>query len=650
LGGDVEVHVAVHYHDAVRTVPHGRPSSRIETLQSSPTRVGTETGVRAPSRLEYQPALDGLRGLAVLAVMVMHQHHFYGGFLGVDVFFVLSGFLITSLLLIDRERTGRVISLRFWARRARRLLPAMLVLIVILALYAVVVAGPSGEASLRSGAIAALLYVRNYWGLHHNGTLTTHLWSLSVEEQFYFFWPFILGLLIVVTRRTRWLVVAVLALAVGSAALMARRYLDSHSTFSSYVSTETRAQELLVGAALGIVLFRRRLRGVVLEMAGFVALAALVLLAFTAERFVPTLYQGGFLLVAGVTAVLIAASVSADSPRLRAMLSWRPLVWVGLISYGLYLYHPPLYGFVNAQSVITSEPARIFLRFALVIGVAAASYLLIERPIRQMKVSRGKLLVLTPLATVAVLAALLVSTAGARPATPIELQKYALARAKSSAPSGAVRTMVAGDSLASTFVSRVLPRFDGDGIRGVVEWASHCDVLGGSVALSPDPPSAPPGPCSFEDSYRSAVDSFDPRVSVVVLGPSVLFDRFVDGRRLSVGALAFEEHLIDRLDEMRSLLTAGGATFALTTVPCMTPPTTGEYGGLARIQRDRDRVAAVNGSLRRYAATRDVAIADLGELICRHPEYLDEHGTGLNAYGRTAAWNLVAAATSGRNG
>jgi peptidoglycan/LPS O-acetylase OafA/YrhL len=591
----------------------------------------------------------------VLAVLVCHQglssgsRYYSGGALGVDVFFVLSGFLITSLLLVDHANTGRVISVGFWARRARRLLPAVFVFVAILIVYAVFVARPGELGPLRDGAIATLLYVRNYWGATDSSPLTGHLWSLSVEEQFYIAWPFLLALLAVLTRRRRWLVVTVLALAGASAAMMAFRYAGTHSIRYVYVATETRAQDLLVGSALGIVLFGRRFRGVALEVAGFFALAFLVLATVKVSDFRPQLYQGGFLAVSFAAAVLIAASVSEGSPRLRALLSWRPLVWIGLISYGLYLYHVPLFAFVDAQYVVTAEPARFVLRFLLVGLVATASYVFIERPIRRGALSRSTLLRLAPITAVVVVGALLASTAGARSEPPVERQSYAFSRVKSNAPGDALRVLVVGDSLASSLVSGLDPYFSGDGTRGVVEWASRCDVIGGTLALTADPPPPPPV-CAFEDSYRGAVKSFDPDVSVVVLGPSVVFDRFVDGRRLAVGTPAFEAHLFRRLDAVRSLLVANGASFTVTTVPCMTPPTTGQYGGLAAIQRDEERVAAVNDALRTYADDRDVPIADLGPLVCSHLDYLNEHGNGFSADGRTAVWNLLAATARSTRG
>jgi peptidoglycan/LPS O-acetylase OafA/YrhL len=591
--------------------------------------------------------------LAVLAVLVCHQGlsssgYYSGGALGVDVFFVLSGFLITSLLLIDHARTGRVLSMGFWARRARRLFPAMLVFIAILAVYAAFVARSTELGALRRGALATLLYVRNYWGISNTSPTSGHVWSLSVEEQFYIAWPVLLALLVWFTRRTKWLVVIVLALAFASAAMMGVRYADTHSTRYVYAATETRAQDLLIGAALGIVLFGRRVKGLVLEIAGFAALAFLVLSTIKVSDFRPQLYQGGFLVVSFATAILITASVAEGKSRLRTLLSWRPLVWIGLISYGLYLYHVPLYSFIDRQEVVTSEAARFVLRFALVGLVAVASYFLVERPIRRGALSRPSVRILALVAAASVVLAVIVATNGAttvqRELLPLDIRLQALVFQKEKdAAHGDQRVLVAGDTLASSLVSLDRPQYEGDGIRGVVEWASKCDPMGGSVALTDTPAPTPPPRCSPTISYLTAVASYEPDVSVIVLGPSVVFDRFANGQRVEVGTPLFDGYLFSRLDTMRSLLVRDGTRLMITTVPCMTPPTRGQYAGLAAIQRDKKRVAAVNDALRRYAATRDVAIADLGKLICSHPEYLDGNGTGLSTEGRTAAWQLLAA-------
>jgi hypothetical protein len=222
--------------------------------------------------------------------------------------------------------------------------------------------------------------------------------------------------------------------------------------------------------------------------------------------------------------------------------------------------------------------------------------------------------------------------------SPPELQQQAisLARARSRAPIGATRVLVAGDSLATSFASVARPEYSGLGIHGVVEWASGCDVLGGRVAIGRNV--LPEEPCSYADSYRSALSSYRPDVSVLVIGPTAVFDRQVNETRVDVGTPAYRDWLYARLDALRIALAANHTTFMLTTVPCMKPPATGTYAGFAAIQRDPRRMHDVNQVLEMYAENRGLRLADLGDYLCRHRDYLEADGVRLNETGRRAAW------------
>jgi peptidoglycan/LPS O-acetylase OafA/YrhL len=349
-----------------------------------------------PRRLEYQPALDGLRGLAVLAVMIYHQGHLAGGFLGVDVFFVLSGFLITTLLLMDRANTGRLVSASFWVRRARRLLPALVLFLVIVGIYAVTVAPHSEIGAIWGGSLATLFYFQNYWLIHHpvpGDYPLSHTWSLSIEEQFYLVWPVTIAFLVRFLRGRLWVVAMTSILIIASVSLMLGHY-DHGQVGAAYLSTGSRGQELLVGAVLAFMLFgrrgpRSRAGQIGLEVAGFGAIGVVVVCVFTVTTTSAWLFKGGFLAIAASSAVLVAAAITPTSTRLRAVLSMRILVAVGLISYGLYLYHVPLDSFVNAQTLITNEAALVLMRFGASVAVAGASYVWVERPIRRSALTFG---------------------------------------------------------------------------------------------------------------------------------------------------------------------------------------------------------------------------------------------------------------------
>jgi peptidoglycan/LPS O-acetylase OafA/YrhL len=217
-----------------------------------------EQGARVP---RYLPALDGLRALAVLSVIAFHAElpRFNGGFLGVEVFFVVSGYLITSLLLDEREKTGRVSLARFWLRRARRLLPALFVLLLATLTLSLTVA-PDSLATTRTDSAAALLYVSNWWQVVHQHSyfmsvdrppLLLHLWSLSVEEQFYLIWP--LAVALFGRAAKRWVLPVALLGAAASALSMAWSFDPSADPTRIYVGSDTRSSGLLIGAALAVL-------------------------------------------------------------------------------------------------------------------------------------------------------------------------------------------------------------------------------------------------------------------------------------------------------------------------------------------------------------------------------------------------------------
>jgi peptidoglycan/LPS O-acetylase OafA/YrhL len=346
----------------------------------------------AAPRLRQMPGLDGLRAVAVTAVIVYHlsPSALPGGYLGVDVFFVISGYLITALLLAEYRQSSAVSLRRFWGRRARRLLPALFVLLAgTTALAAVFARDALGQ--LRVDVPASLFYVLN-WRLvvQHQSyassfgrpPLLLHLWSLSVEEQFYLFWP--LALLFLRRRLTSGRVaLAALGGAALSALLMA--VLFSHGDPSAvYFGTETHAEGLLIGAALAAALPPWRMSPSIderarrlLDRVGLAALAGVVaglaLLGFDSAF----TYRGGMLGVDAATAVAVAA-VAHPASGLGRHLARQPMRWLGLRSYSLYLWHWPLFVIFDRGPAV---PLLLF-RLALTAAAAELSYRYVEQPWR----------------------------------------------------------------------------------------------------------------------------------------------------------------------------------------------------------------------------------------------------------------------------
>jgi peptidoglycan/LPS O-acetylase OafA/YrhL len=347
--------------------------------------------------LTYRPGLDGLRALAVIGVFLYHmrQHAPWlpGGFLGVDLFFVLSGYLITSILLVEWEHHHRINLLRFWGRRARRLFPAVVV-VVLAALLLSAIFARNDLARTRSDAISSLFYFTNwhlvianhsYFTLMGLPSLLQHFWSLAVEEQFYIVWPLLLVPGLIFLRR-RWLPFAVIAGIAISAPLMWLLYNGPDSDPSRvYYGTDTRAFLLLMGILLALwwpYVERIRRSLPLLELLGIAALGMTIWLFATLQDFNAVIYQGGDLAASFCFAVLIAA-VAHPRTLLGKAFGVAPLRWVGERSYGIYLWHWPIIALTRPGVDVSWTGAKLVAaQAALTVAAAALSYRFVEQPIR----------------------------------------------------------------------------------------------------------------------------------------------------------------------------------------------------------------------------------------------------------------------------
>jgi peptidoglycan/LPS O-acetylase OafA/YrhL len=361
-------------------------------MDSYPEERGKATKIHARA-----PGLDGVRALAVLAVMGFHAgaSELSGGFLGVDVFFVLSGFLITDLLVAQYGRLGRLDLKNFWARRARRLLPPLAVMLVVVTAASTVIE-PSQESSLRLALLAAATYTSNWYQIvHHVSYFASlgpmppldHLWSLAIEEQFYLIWPLILWFLILRLNGRRAWVVATLAGAGLSALAMALEYTPSNPS-AVYYGTYTHASGLLIGATLALACPLATLTSTSAERTrrlDALGIAGLAVLAWAIGHFSgsdPAVYPVGLILAALGAAGLVAAA--ASNGVIAAMTGLPPLRWVGVRSYAMYLWHWPviaLTGAVAGRSA--SAPWLWAVEVGVTIALAAVSWQFIEGPILQ---------------------------------------------------------------------------------------------------------------------------------------------------------------------------------------------------------------------------------------------------------------------------
>jgi|ERR1051326_4615301 peptidoglycan/LPS O-acetylase OafA/YrhL len=351
--------------------------------------LASETPV--PFRLGYRPALDGLRGIAILAVLAVHTHHIFGwsilngGNIGVDIFFVLSGFLITTLLLEESQSNGEISLKGFYWRRILRLVPALLILLAVLYLFADIFL-PIGEAGATTRSIpVAFLYASDF-GLAffrlRLGALQ-HTWSLAMEEHFYLAWPLFLVAALKLSASRKRLVVITLSLAVASAIDRAVLHQLGAPTVRTYYGVDARADGLLIGCAAAMsvcwgFLRARSVRSLVLP-----AVAVIVTLMFAGSYSSAFMHLGGFTLLAIATAVVIVCVVLGPSSYVRGFLEYRPLVWVGRISYGLYLWHYPIF---KAGSLLRlGWPLQLVVALTATLTVTCLSYYLIERPVLKFK-------------------------------------------------------------------------------------------------------------------------------------------------------------------------------------------------------------------------------------------------------------------------
>jgi peptidoglycan/LPS O-acetylase OafA/YrhL len=353
----------------------------------------------------YISGLDGLRAIAVLAVIAYHLNFEWaaGGLLGVTVFFVLSGYLITDLLITEYVTTNSIDFKNFWIRRARRLLPAMFTMLIVVITW-VTIFEPAMIEKLEKDTAAALLYVSNWWYIFQDlsyfesfgpPSLLTHFWSLAVEEQFYILWPLIIIGVLKLKMREGFLFSIILLGVLVSAVAMTLLYEPGADPSRIYYGTDTRVFSLLLGASLAVIWPSRKLSSSVppeirwkLDFVGITALAFVFYMFWGTNQYQDFLYQGGMVAIS-VASMLIVAVIVHPSSRLNTWLSFKPLRWIGVRSYGIYLWHFPVIVLSSPQWG-ADEPSLILtsIQLCLIIVLASLSWSFIENPIRKGALTR----------------------------------------------------------------------------------------------------------------------------------------------------------------------------------------------------------------------------------------------------------------------
>jgi peptidoglycan/LPS O-acetylase OafA/YrhL len=604
------------------------------------------------SRLRYMPALDGLRAVAVAAVLLYHGDVAWAraGYLGVDAFFVLSGFLITTLLLAEWQTSRTIDLLSFWRRRARRLLPALFLVLGAVALFAVTWAPADMLGALRGDAFATLAYVANwrfitssdsYFAQFSSPSPLQHVWSLAIEEQFYLVWPVVFLILLRVTRGSRRALIGITAsLAAASALLMAVLFTPGADPSRVYYGTDTRAQSLLIGAALALVLERRRLGATrsgrtVLHAAASGSAAVLLWTWARTPDDADWLYRGGFAVTAALVAVVIASVTSEAPGTLGRVLSLRPLRWIGVISYGLYLWHWPVYVALTRGRTGLDGASLLALRFACTVALATASYYLVEAPIRRGALRGWRIRVLTPVTAAGVAAAFVVVTASLPPtglAPGVAAAKAGSAPALAPPPSapsapagpGVARGVLIGDSVALT-LGTGFDRVQPPNLEMKNASVLGCGVIRGDASIGGSwQPNA--SKCDrWSDTWPELIQREQARVVVALWGAWDMYDRRVAGDVLRWGTPELDRYLTGELDRALTVLTATGARVVLLTAPYFEPPDLASRADRSQSLFERPRVDHWNGLLRSVANAHSgsVTVVDLHTYLAPQGEPVD---------------------------
>jgi peptidoglycan/LPS O-acetylase OafA/YrhL len=619
------------------------------------------------------PALDGLRAVAVALVLVSHGGipGAQGGFIGVDIFFVLSGFLITSLLLDELGRTGRIGLADFWIRRARRLLPALLVMVLAVG-FARQFFATEAVAGLRDNAVAAFVWLANwsfvvqktdYFSQGGAPSPLQHTWSLGVEEQYYLIWPLLLiavAVLIAAWARRRntqatlgafrWAVIALAAVGALASAAAATRLASEGSLNRVYFGTDTRAQALLVGAAAsalwvrdwsslarGWSLIRSRwgkwlARGV--SLVGVVALGVAVHYATGSAR----QFHQGLLIAVAVGAVAVVTTVALDQQGVVArVLALRPLVWLGTISYGVYLWHWPIFLVINGERTEWSGLRLFAVRCIATIGVATASWWLIEQPVRRWRPVHVRLLPLAA-ATVATAVAVTVvvvpvgDSQSAAIASSLPPGISPAAAVSPAAPPETVRpagapqhdgprlhtVSVFGDSVAWTLMRYLPPT---RGTTFIDHTTIGCGIVrGGPYRYQGQTLDQKPECDTWPDRWAQRIIHDRPDVVLLIIGRWETIDRVNEGNWTHIGDPGFDQYLTGELQRAFEILGETGARVVVTTEPYNRR---GEKPDGTLYPEDKpDRVNHWNALLRGVVGDRpDVDVLDLNKKLCPWGSY-----------------------------
>lgn len=597
----------------------------------------------------YRPALDGMRAVSVVTIMLFHASFEWvrGGYWSVNVFFCVSGYLITSLLLKEYDKWGNIDLVGFYVRRARRLLPALLVVLVVVSFLTPRIMGSMTPGTVRGDGWSALFYVAN-WRMILTGqsyfeafgaqSPFRHMWTLAIEEQFYLFFPLLLILLMRLFGRrslkTMWVMVG---LAVLSAIAMSMAYTGGDPS-RVYYGTDSRLQDIMMGCALACLfswMGPRRIRSLAKHRTALVAAGwVLAVGCFTSFFLFPAAgiaFDGGFFLFDLSFAALIACVELVPDSKLAQIFSLKPFTWVGQLSYGLYLWHWPIFVWMDPERMDMPRWAVHVLAFGLTFVLASVSFYWIENPVRKgtlrKKIGGAWMKAVTAAAVAGTAAVIAVSTIG-QTLAPTAASGQSVS---TTVGDGDFPLLIVGDSVGFA-LGYNFPAAEYPNVQATAEVKFGCGTAEQRLAFDGRPQKGGDQQQDCEDQFSAwttAAQNTKPKAVMWSVGGWEVFDHVgPQGEILEVGTPEYATYLLGRLEQGRKALADGGAeTIVLTKVPCYYQPSFVVNGDdLAPDRNDPKRAQAVNSILEDFAKkhTGSVHLVDPGEWLCPGGKYQEK--------------------------
>ncbi len=643
---------------------------------------------KGSSRIAYLPGLDGLRAVAVLAIISYHSGFTWlkGGFYSVDTFFTLSGFLITTLLIAEWNKSHDISLRNFWIRRARRLLPALFLMLIGLGILTLIFPTALASPNLKSDSLATLFYFANWHFIFANAnyfvvtskpSALLHTWTLAIEEQFYIVWPIIVTLVLMGTtrarqrfarktnlsnksqvfsqiddsnwRRTRLRILFVIAVfgALASAVLMALLFHSGQDPTRVYYGTDTRAQSLLAGAALAIGLElwstrSQRWQLFLLPVIGVLGAGVTALIWNSVSETSAIAFRGGFLVASISSCAVISCVAQVPNHFLTKFLSLPPLTYLGKISYSVYLWYWPTLLVISYSYTNLSGFWLFIARVATVVAIATISYYLVEKRIRRGALHGYVAGLATVLGVAGAITSIFVTSAFAQTTTTSTVAfannpnlKNSVDLPLSNTPSSTATTslrlkvLLLGDSMAGTLGVGLQAEQSSYNIELVNEGSPGCSLaMDGDFKVlwytsAPGKPCVANQPSQLLNVWKSWVNKFNPDV-VIYFARADLMDQSIGGTFEHIGEPNFDQYLVNRFDSAIRILSSKGAHVILISSPYYDSGT--QPSGAIWPEDNPNRVVAYNKLLDSIAQSHGstVSYLDINSILAPNNKFVSK--------------------------